>query len=113
MPQEQDQRRQPAILRNIDSIDPQRDVRVRIVGTVLEVREDSIMLDDGSGTTEVFLDVEDQEAVEDGMRIRVFGRVLPTPDDFEIQGEIVQDMTDLDMDLFNEVRELTNLQQPS
>lgn len=113
MPPEQDQRRQPAVLRNIKSIDPQRDARVRIVGTVLEAREDSIMLDDGTGTTEVFLDVDDVETVEDGMRIRVFGRVLPTPDAFEIQGEIVQDMTDLDMDLYSEVRELTALQQPS
>lgn len=113
MPPEQDQQRHPAVLRNITDIDPQRDVRVRIVGTVLEVREDSIMLDDGTGTTEVFLDIEDQDTVQDGMRIRVFGRVLPTPDDFEVQGEIVQDMTDLDMDTFNEVRELTDLQQPS
>lgn len=97
-------RRHPAVTKDIEQIDPQQDVRVRIVGTVLDTREDLIMLDDGSGTVDVFLNEEDLEAVQDGMRVRVFGRVLPTGDSFEIQGELVQDMTDLDMDLYNQVK---------
>lgn len=112
MPPEQN-RRHPAVLKDIESINSETDVRVRIIGTVLEVREDSIMLDDGTGTTEVFLNAEDVDTVQNGMRIRVFGRVLPTPDDFEIQGELVQDMTDLDMETYKEVRDHTQLQHPS
>ncbi|MFB6076867.1 MAG: OB-fold nucleic acid binding domain-containing protein, partial [Candidatus Nanohaloarchaea archaeon] len=99
MPQD-DRRRQPAVRKDIDDIDADDDVRVRVLGTVLEARQDSVMLDDGSGTAEVFLDADDLDAVEEGQRVRVFGRVLPAPDGFEIQGEILQDMSDLYMDLY-------------
>lgn len=104
MPQ-QDRRRAPAVLKAIEDIDAEADTRVRIVGTVLEVRGDSIMVDDGSGTVEVFLDTEDVEDVDDGQRVRVIGRVLPLPSGFEVQGEIVQDFSDVDMELYGKVRE--------
>lgn len=99
-------RRHPAVMKNIEDINPQEDVRVRVVGTVLETLEDSIMLDDGSGTTEIFLNDDDLDDVAEDQRIRVFGRVLPTQDSFELQGEIVQDMSDLDMEKFNQVKQL-------
>lgn len=102
MPQD---RRQPAVPKRIENISPQDDVRVRVVGTVLDRREDSVMVDDGSGTVEAFLDADDLESVSEGQRVRVFGRVLPTSESFELQGELVQDMTDLDMDLYGRVRE--------
>lgn len=105
MPQNQNQRA-PAAPRDIEEIDPEQGGRVRILGTVLEVRQDSLMVDDGTGSTEVFVNADDREALEEGQRIRVFGRVLPTPDSFEIQGEIVQDMSELDMDRYQQVREL-------
>lgn len=106
-------RRQPAVLKEVENITPGEDVRVRLIGTVLETDKDSIMLDDGTGATEVFLDQEDLNSVKESQRIRVFGRVLPTPDSFEIQGEIIQDMSDLDMETYREVRDHTNMQQPS
>lgn len=109
----QDMRRQPAVLKDIENITPGEDIRVRIIGTVLEENQDSIMLDDGTGATEVFLDQEDINSVKESQRVRVIGRVLPTPDSFEIQGEVVQDMSDLDMGKYRRVREHTNLQQPS
>lgn len=109
----QDMRRQPAVLKDIETITPGEDIRVRIVGTVLEENQDSIMLDDGTGATEVFLDQEDINDVQESQRVRIIGRVLPTPDSFEIQGEIVQDMSDLDMEKYRQVREHTNMQQPS
>lgn len=96
-------RRAPAAPTSIEDISPEQGGRVRILGTVLEVRDDSIMIDDGTGTTEVFVNEEDRESLQDGQRVRVFGRVLPTPDSFEIQGEIVQDMSELDMDLYEDV----------
>ncbi len=113
MPQNNDMRRHPAVLKDVDTITPGEDVRVRIIGTVLEAEKDSIVLDDGTGATEVFLDQDDLNSVQEGQRIRVLGRVLPTPDSFELQGEIVQDMNDLDMEHYRTVREHTNMQQPS
>lgn len=103
----QDNQRKPAVPKDISAIDAEQDVRVRVLGTVLETRDDSIMLDDGSGTVEVFLDADDFDAVQDGQRIRVLGRVLPAAEGFELQGEIVQDMSDLDMDAYNTVKNIS------
>ncbi|QGA80200.1 replication protein RepA [Candidatus Nanohalobium constans] len=104
----EDQRRAPARPKKIDEIDPQSDIRVRITGTVLSKEDDSVSLDDGSGTVEVFLEEEDMEDLEESQRIRVLGRVLPTPDSFEIQGEIVQDFSDIDQELHDRVKKVVN-----
>ncbi|MDY6766068.1 MAG: OB-fold nucleic acid binding domain-containing protein [Candidatus Nanohaloarchaea archaeon] len=103
MPRQDDYERAAATPRDVDEIDAEGDVRVRVLGTVLETRQDSLMLDDGSGTVEVFADADDIDAVQDGQRIRVFGRVLPSADGFELQAELVQDMAELDMDQYEEV----------
>ncbi|MDY6769029.1 MAG: OB-fold nucleic acid binding domain-containing protein [Candidatus Nanohaloarchaea archaeon] len=100
---EPDNQRQAATPRDVTDIDAENDVRVRVLGTVLETRQDSLMLDDGTGTVEVFVDADDLDQVQDGQRVRVFGRVLPTADSFELQAELVQDMADLDMDMYEEV----------
>ncbi len=96
-------RRAPARQRKIEEIDPKNDIRVRIACTVLEKNEDSILVDDGTGTTEIFVDKEDLEGIEEEKTIRVIGRVLPTPDSFEIQGEIIQEMNGVELDLYDEV----------
>lgn len=107
----QSDRREPSKPRNVEDIDPQSDVRVRILGTVLEKRDDSVVMDDGTGTVEVFLDGEELDTIKDGQRIRIFGRVLPTRESFELQADIVQDMTDLDMEDYNAVRDAVGLEQ--
>jgi hypothetical protein len=107
----ENQRRAPARPKSIDEINPQSDIRVRIVGTVLSKDEDSVSLDDGSGTVEVFMEEEDLEEVEENQRIRVLGRVLPTPDSFEIQGEIVQDFSSVDQELHDRVKKVVNTSQ--
>jgi hypothetical protein len=102
------QRRAPATPKNIEEIDPREDIRVRVIGTVISVNEDSINLDDGTGTVEIFLEDGDLDDREENERIRVLGRVLPTPDSFEIQGEIVQDFSDVDTDLYDRVKKVVN-----
>jgi len=101
-------RRAPARPKNIDEIDPQNDIRVRVIGTVLSIDEDSISLDDGTGSVEVFLEEDDIEELEESQRIRVLGRVLPTPDSFELQGEVVQDFSDVDPELYDRVKKVVN-----
>ena len=107
----EDQRRAPARPKKIKEIDPQSDIRVRITGTILSIEQDSVSLDDGSGTVEVFLEEEDLDELEESQRIRVLGRVLPTPDSFEIQGEIVQDFSDIDQELHDRVKKVVNTSQ--
>jgi hypothetical protein len=104
-------RRAPARPKKIDEINQQNDIRVRITGTVLSKDEDSISIDDGSGTVEVFGEEDDLEDVEENQRVRVLGRVLPTPDSFEIQGEIVQDFSGVDQELHDRVKKVVNTSQ--
>lgn len=104
----ENQRRAPARPKNIEEIDPRDDIRVRVIGTVLSLDEDSFSLDDGTGTVEVFLEEEKMEALEENQRVRIFGRVLPTPDSFEIQGELVQDFSDVDPELYSRVKKVVS-----
>ena len=104
----ENQRRAPARPKNIEEIDPKDDIRVRVIGTVLSIEDDSISLDDGTGTVEVFLEEEKMEDLEENQRIRILGRVLPTPDSFEIQGEIVQDFSDVDPELYDRVKKVVS-----
>ncbi len=105
---EEQNRRSPAIRKDITNINPQNDIRVRVLGTVLSKDEDSVTIDDSTGTVEVFLEEDVLENIEENNRIRVLGRVLPTPDSFEIQGEIVQDFSDVDSDLLDRVKKVVN-----
>lgn len=101
-------RRAPARPKEIEEINPQQDIRVRIVGTVLSKDDDSFSLDDGSGSVEVFTEENMMEDLEEGQRVRVLGRVLPTPDSFEIQGEIVQDFSGIEQELHDRVKKVVN-----
>lgn len=105
---EENRRRAAAVPKDIEDINPQEDIRVRILGTVLSKNEESVNLDDGTGTTEVFLEDNTLEDLEENQRIRVLGRVLPTPESFEIQGEVVQDFDNVDSELLNRVKKVVN-----
>lgn len=107
MPEER-QRRAAAKPKDVTEIEPQSDIRVRITGTVISEDDDSVALDDGTGTVDVFLREEQMDEVEEGQRIRVLGRVLPTPDSFEIQAEAVQDFSDIDPELQDRVNKVVS-----
>jgi hypothetical protein len=47
--------------------------------------------------------LNEKPAVSSGGLARVFGRVVPMENGFQLQGEIVQDMSGLDMELLNKV----------
>jgi len=104
----ENQRRAPARPKDIEEIDPQSDIRVRVVGTMISVDDDSVTIDDSTGSVEVFLEDEAMEDLEEQQRIRVLGRVLPTPDSFEIQGEIVQSFEDVDPEIYDSVKKVVN-----
>lgn len=96
-------RRLPSVARSVSSIDPEKDVRVRLLGSIIDSGNSSIVLDDGSGKAEIILDAPL------GVRgvVRVFARVLPLEGGFELRAEIVQDMNGLDLNLY---RRLYNTQ---
>ncbi len=102
------QRRAPAVPKDIDAINPRDDIRVRVIGTVISKQDNSVNIDDGTGTVEVFLEEDYLEDLEENQRIRVLGRVLPTPESFEIQGETVQDFEGVDQELYDRVKKVVS-----
>ena len=96
-------RRFPATQKNISDI-TESDVRVSILGTVIDKQDDFIMVDDGTGRIKIsFQDFK----FDLNQMIRVFGRVIPTPSGCELQGEVIQDMSKLDLSLFKKVQKLS------
>ena len=103
-----EQRTAPARPKKVEEIDPKQDLKVRVTGTIVSVENDSVSLDDSTGTVEIFLEDDMIDGLEEGQRVRVFGRVLPTPDSFEIQGEIVQDFSNVDPELQSRVKKIVS-----
>ena len=103
-----EQRTAPARPKKVEEINPKQDLKVRVTGTLVSVGNDSVSLDDSTGTVEIFLEDDMIDGLEEGQRVRVFGRVLPTPDSFEIQGEIVQDFSNVDPELQSRVKKIVS-----
>ena len=89
----------PAVLKKIAEINPEKDVRIRILGRVIDKQDGTIVVDDGSSTAQV---VTDSSCEVDDV-VCVFARVLPLEDGYELRGEIVQIKNDLDMGLYKKV----------
>ena len=109
MPEEKKpvRKRVASVERQIADIVPDKDIRVRILGTVLDVSENIILIDDGSSKAEVQFDAPDDVAgLERGQLVRVIARVLPLIDGFALRGEAVQNLADFDMQLFKRARDI-------
>jgi uncharacterized protein YdeI (BOF family) len=96
-------RRMPSVERRISEIRP-GDMRVRLVGTVVDRQENRIVLDDGSGRVNVSFGFSPQANPK--QFVRVFGRVIETGNGLEVDGEIVQNMEKLDKDLYKKINSL-------
>jgi len=95
--------------RKIPEINPDEDLKVKILGFVVDKKDDTIVLDDGSGKIKVFVDIPGiMESIEINKLIRVFGSTLPTEDGFEIKADAVQDLSNLNINLYKKVEELYN-----
>ncbi|MBI2970910.1 MAG: hypothetical protein HYY37_00660 [Candidatus Aenigmarchaeota archaeon] len=92
-------RRLPAVPKNIADI-REGDVRVRILGRVLDRTDGVLVLDDGTGKAEIVADTD----VRHNELVRVFARVLPLENGYELRAELVQPMHALDIELHQKVR---------
>jgi hypothetical protein len=98
-------RRHPALARKIAEINPESDIRVRLLGKVADKSDSSFIMEDDSGRAEIIADDIDLIFNKDDL-VRVFARVLPLEDGFELRAEIIQDMSKLDMDLYKKFHAL-------
>jgi hypothetical protein len=94
-------RRLPCVDRKVSEIGA-GDIRVRVTGTVVDSAEGRAVVDDGTG--KIAVNTGDAIA-EAGKLVRVFGRVIPVEDGFELQGEVVQDFSGVDVKLLRRIEE--------
>lgn len=98
-------KRLPAVERMISSINPAKDIRIRITGTVIDNDENSLMIDDGTGKVRVTLD-KPANYIREGQFIRVITRILPLVNGFECKGEAVQNLDNFDLSLYKDARKI-------
>jgi hypothetical protein len=97
-------RRLPSIEKSIADILPESDVRVRLIGTVIDTTPNSIVIDDGTGKIEVYFGEELN--VKQGQMVRVVTRILPQIDGFECRGEAIQTLDNFNLKLYKKAREI-------
>lgn len=76
------------------------DLRVALVGTITQVKENSFVLEDETGKVEII----SGEPVEKEKLVRVFCSVV----DEKLKADVIQDLTGLDLNLYKAVEELYN-----
>lgn len=81
----------------------QNDIRVRILGTVIDRNENSVFVDDGSGRLEILTEGRCPGA---GKMVRIVTRILPLTGGFEARAECMQDMAGFDVELYRRAREV-------
>ena len=77
------------------------DIRVNILGTVVDYSDNLIVLDDGTG--KINATFEYKPPVRQGQLVRVMGRIMPLEEGVELQGEVCQDFSKIDRELWNKV----------
>ena len=99
--QETFKRRLPAIERSISEIQAEKDIRVKILGTVIDMSDAALLVDDGTGKAEVMFDgPEELMELTQGQLVKVIVRVLPLVDGYTLRGECVQNMKGFDINLY-------------
>ncbi|MBI4014897.1 MAG: replication protein RepA [Candidatus Aenigmarchaeota archaeon] len=89
-------KRAPAVPRKISDIAPDKDIRVRLLGRVIDKGEGSVVIDDGSAKAEIIT----EQPAELGDVVRIIARVLPLETGYDLRAEVTQDMSTLDMELY-------------
>jgi len=97
------------VKKKIEEINPEADLKVKIMGFIVDKKDDTLVLDDGSKKIKVFMDNPTiVEKMNINQLIRVFGSTLPTDEGFEIKADAIQDLSNLDINLFKKVDEFYN-----
>ncbi len=101
------QKRLPFSEKTIAEVEPEKDIRVRILGKVVDMTEDSFILDDGAGRVQVAIDPEiSMESIHVNDSVKVIGRVFASENGFELRAEAVQNASGVDVPLYKKSVEL-------
>jgi len=104
--------RAPATPRTLGAIDLETDIRVRLLCRVIDKTVTGVIVEDipqppvGSVPApqlEVMLEQDLLASLKRDDIVRIFARVLPLESGFELRGEILQDASGLDIDLYKKL----------
>ena len=96
-------------LRKIVEINPETDFRVKIMGIVVDKKDDTIVVDDGTDKVKEFVDLPSiLDKVNVNHLVAVFGATIPTDLGIDIKANVIQNLTGLDINLYKKVEELYN-----
>lgn len=98
-------KRLPAVEKKISDIRPGSDVRIRILGAVINCEGNTIVVDDGSGKVEILFE-NSVDYLKSGQFIRVVTRIIPMVDGFECRGECVQMLENFDISLYKDTKKI-------
>jgi hypothetical protein len=84
--------------RKISGINPKTDNKISIVGKIVDIKENSFILEDDYGKIEIF----SEEKVEKNKVVRVFCSLV----DGKLKADLIQNLEGMDLNLFKKVQEL-------
>ena len=100
-------KRQPFIEKDINKLDPEKDINVCVLGRIIDIKENILVIDDGTGSVRVVLPEADKNLKTENI-IRVFGQLISIRDEMEIRAEFYQKMDGLDFELYRKFRKLSD-----
>ena len=77
------------------------DYKVAVSGMVINQNEKSFFLDDGTG--QILITCDEIPSID---FVKVFGRLIPYEDHYELQAEVIQDLSNVDKELLKRVKEM-------
>lgn len=95
-----------AFEKSVKELEQETSGRVRLTGTVITLFNDSFILDDQTGTVQIFLNPEISFNVKENDIVQVVGRLIPTESGVGINAEIIRVTNNLNLSLYNKVKDL-------
>lgn len=82
----------------------ENDIRIRIIGVLVDSGEDYIVVDDGTGKIEVFFRENLNNEVKTGDVVKIIGRVYSSQGSVKINGECLQILKNFNLKLYKEAK---------
>ncbi|MGQ9721115.1 MAG: OB-fold nucleic acid binding domain-containing protein [Candidatus Jordarchaeum sp.] len=100
--------RSPAVEKQIKDIASNEDSFIKVLGIVLEKKQNVVLIDDGTGKARIVaFDDELISKIKVGDKIRVFGTVMVGEEsEIQINANIIQNVNKLSIELRSEVEQL-------
>ncbi len=79
------------------------DINVAVSGVIVNKNKNTFILDDGTSQATIY-----SENIPEYKYVRIFGRVIPFENGFEIQAQIIQDLSLINKDLYGKYKKFLN-----